>query len=162
MTQVDLWWLKSLKYIWSKLGTVLKFPNLTRLSIHSCESLEYVFTCSMLLVPTMDATNTNREEPRSRLMDDNHPLFLLYANSLTAACLSGKYQCHEERPGTVNTCCQIQWYISWFQASVEKNAREIEEVIEKVYWGSKKRILLLGHSKGGIDAAAALSMWDWL
>lgn len=45
------------------------------------------------------------------------------------------------------------------EASVEKNAREIKEVIEEVYWGSKKRILILGHSKGGVDAAAALSMY---
>ncbi|XP_051144624.1 uncharacterized protein LOC127260747 isoform X2 [Andrographis paniculata] len=47
------------------------------------------------------------------------------------------------------------------EASVEKNAREIKEYIEEIYWGSKKRVLLLGHSKGGIDSAAALSMyWD--
>ncbi|GJR09875.1 alpha/beta hydrolases superfamily protein [Tanacetum coccineum] len=45
------------------------------------------------------------------------------------------------------------------EASVEKNAREIKEVIEEVYWGFKKRVLLLGHSKGGVDAAAALSMY---
>ncbi|KAI3814243.1 hypothetical protein L1987_18993 [Smallanthus sonchifolius] len=45
------------------------------------------------------------------------------------------------------------------EPSVEKNAREIKEYIEEVYWGSKKRVLLLGHSKGGVDAAAALSMY---
>ena len=45
------------------------------------------------------------------------------------------------------------------QASVEKNAREIKDYIEEIYWGSKKRVLLLGHSKGGVDAAAALSMY---
>ncbi|PQP97497.1 uncharacterized protein Pyn_14475 [Prunus yedoensis var. nudiflora] len=45
------------------------------------------------------------------------------------------------------------------EASVEKNAREIKEYIEEFYWGSKKRVLLLGHSKGGIDAAAALSLY---
>ena len=28
-----------------------------------------------------------------------------------------------------------------------------------MYWGSNKRVLLLGHSKGGIDAAAALSIY---
>lgn len=44
---------------------------------------------------------------------------------------------------------------------MEKNAKEIKDYIEEIYWGSKKRILLLGHSKGGVDAAAALSMyWD--
>ncbi|KAL7203817.1 hypothetical protein ACSBR2_016963 [Camellia fascicularis] len=44
------------------------------------------------------------------------------------------------------------------EASVEKNAREIKDYIEEIYWGSRKRVLLLGHSKGGVDAAAALSM----
>ncbi|ESR58608.1 hypothetical protein CICLE_v10019862mg [Citrus x clementina] len=45
------------------------------------------------------------------------------------------------------------------EASVEKNAKEIKEYIEEIYWGSKKRVLLLGHSKGGVDAAAALSLY---
>ncbi|MFS8033773.1 putative alpha/Beta hydrolase [Helianthus anomalus] len=45
------------------------------------------------------------------------------------------------------------------EASVEKNAREIKEYIEEFHWGSKKRVFLLGHSKGGIDAAAALSLY---
>ncbi|KAF9602654.1 hypothetical protein IFM89_030542 [Coptis chinensis] len=45
------------------------------------------------------------------------------------------------------------------EASIEKNAREIKEYIEEIYWGSSKRVLLLGHSKGGVDAAAALSMY---
>ncbi|XP_076934792.1 uncharacterized protein LOC143601208 [Bidens hawaiensis] len=45
------------------------------------------------------------------------------------------------------------------EASVERNAREIKEYIEEFHWGSKKRVFLLGHSKGGIDAAAALSMY---
>ncbi|KAI9181400.1 hypothetical protein LWI28_014645 [Acer negundo] len=45
------------------------------------------------------------------------------------------------------------------EASVEKNAREIKEYIEEIYWGSKKRVFLLGHSKGGVDAAAALSLY---
>ncbi|XP_059651623.1 uncharacterized protein LOC132299162 [Cornus florida] len=45
------------------------------------------------------------------------------------------------------------------EASVAKNAREIKEYIEEIYWGSQKRVLLLGHSKGGVDAAAALSMY---
>lgn len=45
------------------------------------------------------------------------------------------------------------------EASVGKNAKEIRDYIEELYWGSGKRILLLGHSKGGIDAAAALSMY---
>ncbi|MBA0583185.1 hypothetical protein Gorai_014054 [Gossypium raimondii] len=45
------------------------------------------------------------------------------------------------------------------EASVEKNAKEIKDYIEEIYWGSQKRVLLLGHSKGGVDAAAALSIY---
>ncbi|KAL2319951.1 hypothetical protein Fmac_028920 [Flemingia macrophylla] len=45
------------------------------------------------------------------------------------------------------------------ESSVEKNARELKEYIEEIYWGSNKRVLLLGHSKGGVDAAAALSLY---
>ncbi|KAF5732896.1 Alpha/beta-Hydrolases superfamily protein [Tripterygium wilfordii] len=45
------------------------------------------------------------------------------------------------------------------EASVEKNAREIKEYIEEIYWGSKKRVLLLGHSEGGVDSAAAMSLY---
>ncbi|XP_072967356.1 uncharacterized protein [Typha angustifolia] len=45
------------------------------------------------------------------------------------------------------------------EASVEKNAWELKQYIEELYWGSGKRVLLLGHSKGGIDAAAALSIY---
>ncbi|KAK4270504.1 hypothetical protein QN277_023533 [Acacia crassicarpa] len=45
------------------------------------------------------------------------------------------------------------------EASVEKNAKEIKEYIEEIYWGSNKRVLLLGHSKGGVDTAAALSLY---
>ncbi|ONK56391.1 uncharacterized protein A4U43_C10F8030, partial [Asparagus officinalis] len=45
------------------------------------------------------------------------------------------------------------------EGSVEKNSREIKDYIEEIYWGSKKRVMLLGHSKGGVDAAAALSLY---
>ncbi|KAG6597033.1 E3 ubiquitin-protein ligase BRE1-like 1, partial [Cucurbita argyrosperma subsp. sororia] len=45
------------------------------------------------------------------------------------------------------------------EASVEKNAREIKEYVEEIYWGAGKRVLILGHSKGGVDAAAALSLY---
>ena len=45
------------------------------------------------------------------------------------------------------------------QASVEKNARELKLYIEELYWGSGKQVLLLGHSIGGVDAAAALSLY---
>ncbi|MQL79109.1 hypothetical protein Taro_011522 [Colocasia esculenta] len=45
------------------------------------------------------------------------------------------------------------------EASVEQNAWELKKYIEELYWGSGKRVLILGHSKGGIDAAAALSVY---
>ncbi|KAK7358364.1 hypothetical protein VNO77_00291 [Canavalia gladiata] len=45
------------------------------------------------------------------------------------------------------------------EASVEHNALELKLYIEEIYWGSGKPIMLLGHSKGGIDAAAALSIY---
>lgn len=38
---------------------------------------------------------------------------------------------------------------------MEKNAWELKHYIEELYWGSGKRVMLLGHSKGGVDAAAA-------
>ncbi|KAL2530430.1 alpha/beta-hydrolase superfamily protein [Forsythia ovata] len=45
------------------------------------------------------------------------------------------------------------------QASVDKNAKGIKDYIEEIYWGSGKRVLLLWHSKWGVDSAAALSMY---
>uniref|UniRef100_A0A7N0UEZ7 Uncharacterized protein n=1 Tax=Kalanchoe fedtschenkoi TaxID=63787 RepID=A0A7N0UEZ7_KALFE len=45
------------------------------------------------------------------------------------------------------------------EASVEHNALELKNYIEELYWGSGKRVMLLGHSKGGVDAAAALSIY---
>lgn len=45
------------------------------------------------------------------------------------------------------------------EASVETNAWELKQYIEELYWGSGKKVLLLGHSKGGVDAAAALSIY---
>ncbi|KAJ3680555.1 hypothetical protein LUZ60_016833 [Juncus effusus] len=45
------------------------------------------------------------------------------------------------------------------EASVEQNAREIKDYIEEIHFGSKKQVLLLGHSKGGVDSAAALSLY---
>lgn len=45
------------------------------------------------------------------------------------------------------------------QASVEHNAWELKQYIEELYWGSGKCVMLLGHSKGGVDAAAALSVY---
>ncbi|KAJ0970583.1 hypothetical protein J5N97_018542 [Dioscorea zingiberensis] len=49
------------------------------------------------------------------------------------------------------------------QAGVMANASKIKELIEKLYYRSKKRVLILGHSKGGLDSAAALSIyWNQL
>lgn len=45
------------------------------------------------------------------------------------------------------------------KVSVERNAWELKQYIEELYWGSGKRVMLLGHSKGGVDAAAALSIY---
>ncbi|KAJ0693049.1 putative leucine-rich repeat domain superfamily [Helianthus annuus] len=49
LKQVKLEWLRDLKYLWkSNQWMVLEFPNLTTLSIHYCDRLEHVFTCSMV------------------------------------------------------------------------------------------------------------------
>lgn len=45
------------------------------------------------------------------------------------------------------------------EAAVETNALELKEYIEELYWGTGKGVVLLGHSKGGVDAAAALSIY---
>ncbi|KAJ8750697.1 hypothetical protein K2173_015878 [Erythroxylum novogranatense] len=45
------------------------------------------------------------------------------------------------------------------EASVQQNAWELKQYIEELYWGSGKQVMLLGHSKGGVDAAAALSIY---
>lgn len=45
------------------------------------------------------------------------------------------------------------------EASVEHNAWVLKHYIEELYWGSGKRVMLLGHSKGGVDAAATLSKY---
>jgi hypothetical protein len=42
---------------------------------------------------------------------------------------------------------------------VEKNAKEIKDHIEELYWGTGNKVVLLGHSKGGVDAATACSMF---
>lgn len=50
-----------------------------------------------------------------------------------------------------------------YQAAVETNAQQLKDYIEELFWGTGKRVVLLGHSKGGVDAAAALSIyWDEL
>ncbi|KAH7415167.1 hypothetical protein KP509_14G031100 [Ceratopteris richardii] len=45
------------------------------------------------------------------------------------------------------------------EASVETNALELKNYIEELYWGGGKRVILLGHSKGGVDAAAAIAKY---
>ncbi|KAM5547606.1 hypothetical protein ABKV19_001874 [Rosa sericea] len=45
------------------------------------------------------------------------------------------------------------------EVSVEHNAWELKQYIEELYWGSGKHVMLLGHSKGGVDAAAALCIY---
>ncbi|KAH7439269.1 hypothetical protein KP509_04G053100 [Ceratopteris richardii] len=45
------------------------------------------------------------------------------------------------------------------EASVETNALVLKNYIEELYWGCGKQVLLLGHSKGGVDAAAAVSKY---
>ncbi|KAE8687534.1 hypothetical protein F3Y22_tig00111013pilonHSYRG00086 [Hibiscus syriacus] len=45
------------------------------------------------------------------------------------------------------------------EASVEHNAWQLKQYIEELYWGSGKRVMLLRHSKGGVDSAAALSIY---
>lgn len=45
------------------------------------------------------------------------------------------------------------------QSGVEKNAREIKDHIEELYKSTGRQVVLLGHSKGGVDAAAACSMF---
>ena len=44
------------------------------------------------------------------------------------------------------------------QAAVETNAKVLKDYIEELYWGSGKQVAILGHSKGGVDAAAAIAM----
>lgn len=42
---------------------------------------------------------------------------------------------------------------------MEKNAREIKDHVEELYKSTGRKVVLLGHSKGGVDAAAACSMF---
>lgn len=43
------------------------------------------------------------------------------------------------------------------EAAVETNASVLKDYIEELYWGSGKQVAVLGHSKGGVDAAAAVA-----
>lgn len=42
---------------------------------------------------------------------------------------------------------------------MEHNAWELKQYIEELYWGAGKQVMLLGHSKDGIDAVAAISIY---
>ncbi|CAI7863545.1 unnamed protein product, partial [Closterium sp. NIES-54] len=46
------------------------------------------------------------------------------------------------------------------QAPIEANAIAIRDYIEELFWATKKKVLILGHSKGAMDAAAALSLYQ--
>ncbi|MCO5565147.1 hypothetical protein L7F22_018820 [Adiantum nelumboides] len=46
------------------------------------------------------------------------------------------------------------------EAAVETNASVLKDYIEELYWGSGKQVAVLGHSKGGVDAAAAVAI-NW-
>ena len=46
------------------------------------------------------------------------------------------------------------------QKGIEDNARSLKDQIEELHWGSHgSPVLLLGHSKGGLDAAAAVTIY---
>lgn len=45
------------------------------------------------------------------------------------------------------------------QAPVKTNAEDLKDQIEEIYMRYGKCVVLLGHSKGGVDAAAALSIY---
>ena len=56
---------------------------------------------------------------------------------------------------------QCSWHYKpeiTLQAAVETNATVLRNYIEELYWGSGKQVAILGHSKGGVDAAAAIAM----
>eukprot|EP00850_Spirogloea_muscicola_P012099 SM000077S21573 [mRNA] locus=s77:248000:252063:- [translate_table: standard] len=48
------------------------------------------------------------------------------------------------------------------EAAVEKNAQEIRAYVDELYWATGKRVMLLGHSKGSVDSAAAVAMYPEL
>ena len=56
-------------------------------------------------------------------------------------------------------CLLFSYVFFGTKAYVAHNAWELKQYIEELYWGSGKRVMLLGHSKGGVDAAAALSIY---
>lgn len=47
----------------------------------------------------------------------------------------------------------------YFQAAVINNAKKIKNCIKTLHNRSGKKVVILGHSKGGLDAAAALSIY---
>ncbi|KAB2595218.1 hypothetical protein D8674_030668 [Pyrus ussuriensis x Pyrus communis] len=114
--------------------------------------------------PTMPSVEDGTERFMEILGDIRHGVHRL-PNSMVCLLVPGLFSNHgplyfvntKTSLSKLGLVCHIAKIHS--EASVEKNAREIKEYIEEFYWGSKKRVLVLGHSKGGIDAAAALSLY---
>ncbi|KAL6981291.1 hypothetical protein U1Q18_022921, partial [Sarracenia purpurea var. burkii] len=114
--------------------------------------------------PEMPSVEDGTERFMEIIADIRHGLHML-PNSMVYLLVPGLFSNHgplyfvntKTYFSKMGLTCHIAKIHS--EASVEKNAREIKEYIEEIYWGSKKRVLLLGHSKGGVDAAAALSTY---
>ncbi|XP_050386113.1 uncharacterized protein LOC126802520 [Argentina anserina] len=114
--------------------------------------------------PTMPSVEDGTERFKEILGDIRHGVHRL-PNSMVCLLVPGLFSNHgplyfvntKMSLSKIGLACHIAKIHS--EASVEKNAREIKEYIEEFYWGSKKRVLVLGHSKGGIDAAAAMSLY---
>ncbi|KAL6124540.1 hypothetical protein ACLB2K_077052 [Fragaria x ananassa] len=114
--------------------------------------------------PTMPSVEDGTERFMEILGDIRHGVHRL-PNSMVCLLVPGLFSNHgplyfvntKMSLSKIGLACHIAKIHS--EASVEKNAREIKEYIEEFYWGSKKRVLVLGHSKGGIDAAAAMSLY---
>ncbi|OIV93479.1 hypothetical protein TanjilG_18695 [Lupinus angustifolius] len=103
--------------------------------IHLSAPFQFRFTCSSILLRL-------KGSPVTGLFSNHGPLYFVapkrFFSKMGLACHIAK----------VNS-----------EASVEHNALELKQYIEEIYWGSGKPVMLLGHSKGGIDAAAALSIY---
>ncbi|CAK9172733.1 unnamed protein product [Ilex paraguariensis] len=83
-----------------------------------------------------------------------------YSNSISAseACSSSPRPCNASTSLGIHET-RMSYLKRQLLAPVEHNAWVLKQYIEELYWGSGKRVMLLGHSKGGIDAAAALSLY---
>lgn len=45
------------------------------------------------------------------------------------------------------------------QAAVETNAQTLKGTIERLHADAQKKVIIVGHSKGGLDSAAALTLF---